>query len=48
MLGSIPIGERLTEDVSSASSNKTKRDATHILENLLDCDPEDEEDSSHM
>ena len=33
------------EDVPHTSSGKTRRDDTHILENILDHDPEDEEDS---
>ena len=40
--------ESLTEDVSSTLSDKTKRDDTHILEILLNYDPEDEEDSAFM
>ena len=36
--------ETLTKDVSYASSDNTKMDATRILESLLNCDPEDEED----
>ena len=40
--------ENLTEHVSSSSSDKKRRDATHVLEIFLDCDPEDEEDSTFM
>ena len=40
--------ESLAEDVSSTLSDKTKRDDTHILEILLNYDPEDEEDSEYM
>ena len=37
--------ESLTKDVSFTSSDETRSDATHILENLLDHDPEHEDDS---
>ena len=40
--------EKITEDVSSSSSNKTRRDATHVLVNPIDCDQEDEEDWAFM
>ena len=46
MLESGSIDERIAEDVSPTSKDKTRRDATHILDNLFDCDPEDEEDSA--
>ena len=39
------IEEIPTEDVPSTSRDKTRRDATHVLENILDCDPEDKHDS---
>ena len=42
------IEEILMEDFSPTSSDKTRRDATHILENILDWCPEDEEDSAFM
>ena len=34
--------ERLMEDVSSDASDNRKKDTTHFLVNLLDCDLEDE------
>ena len=38
------INNSLIEDDALASKDKTRKDTTHILDNLLDCDPEDEED----
>ena len=40
--------ENFREDALSSSSDKAKRDATHVLENTLDYDQEDEEDSTFM
>ena len=48
MFGSRLTKESLTEDVSSASNVKTRRDANKILENLFNYDPDDEEDSALM
>ena len=49
MFGSRSTEEMLTEDVlSSPNEKKTRRDANHILENLIDFDPENEEDSSFI
>ena len=48
MIGSRSTEKRLIEDVLSDSSDKTRRDATHMLENLLYCDSEYEEDSAFM
>ena len=44
MFESRPIEESPMEDVLSTSRSNTRRDATQILENNLDYDPEDEED----
>ena len=44
MFESRHIEENLTEGTSSHSRDRTRRDATHILENLLECDPDYEED----
>ena len=35
--------ESLTEEVPRTSSEKTRRDATHILKNILDRKPDDKE-----
>ena len=48
MFGSRLTGKNFTEDISSSSSDKTRRDATDVLENILDFDLEDEEDSAFM
>ena len=48
MLESRSIEESPMEDVLFTSSEKTKRDATQIFENLLSCDLEDEEDSDFI
>ena len=48
MFESRSIEDRLTEDIPSSSSDNTTMDVTHILENLLDYDPENQEDSEFM
>ena len=48
MFGSRLTEESLTEDFSTTSSGKTRRDDNHILENILDCDPDDEEGSAFI
>ena len=48
MFGSRSTEESLTKDILSTSSDKTRRDATHILENLLNHDLMDEECSAFM
>ena len=42
------INNSLIEDDALASKVKTRKDATHVLDNLFDCDPEDEEDSAFV
>ena len=45
MFGSRLTEESLTKDVSPTPSDKMGRYATQIHQNLLDCDPEHEDDS---
>ena len=45
MFGSRLTEESLTKDVSSTSNDERRRDATRMLENLLEHDPEYEDDS---
>ena len=48
MFGSRLTAEKLTEDVSYSSSHKTRKDDTHVLENLPNFEQEDEKVSSFM
>ena len=48
MFGSRSTEERLIEDVSSTSSDKTRRYDACILKNVLDRNPDYEEDSELM